>query len=223
VLGGLIIRRKGEIQVPECIQGLGQYVSNYNNLVSYYKRNEEERIAAEKRKQDEIIATENAKKINEQKRLKAEEDEKLKKMLQDKNLEMIYSQGTFVIGKNPKQQLVYIRDGVVKNKSEVKDELNLYEQNLALQQRMEREIRDLRAKNLAYRWVVQAQAVCPSGYRCWIKDIREIGRDDDGSLRFSISHERWRGTGGSAGSTSIVCGFNNSNEIRTTSVHAVCQ
>jgi hypothetical protein len=171
--------------------------------------------------------SESENRLKEQERLarvaKEEEEEKIKKILREKNLELVYRKDAFVVSKNSQGQYVYIKDGVIKKPIEVKEEINAFEQYLAYQRQLEREMKEIKAKNLAYRWVVQAQAVCPRGYSCWIKSIKENGRNDDGSVRFSISHESRRGSGGGSGVSTIDCGFNKSNTLRSTAVNAVCQ
>lgn len=83
----------------------------------------------------------------------------------------------------------------------------------------------LRKRNLAYRWVVQAQAVCSDQRRCWIKSIEPKGRESDGSARFLIQYEgRWGRdlTGVSSGHAFVSCGFGRQAAYKTTSLIAVC-
>jgi len=136
---------------------------------------------------------------------------------------MVYRRGTYVVGKNARGDYIFIKDGAIKNRSEVNDEIATFQKHIEDELKAEMELREIKAKNLAYRWVVQAQAVCSSGMRCWITRIREESRNSDGSVIFSISYERRRGTGGGSGSTYITCGFNKQNVLRSTAVSAVCQ
>lgn len=41
----LIIKTQDEVQVPDCVQGLGQFVYNYSNLGNYYKKQNEAKQA----------------------------------------------------------------------------------------------------------------------------------------------------------------------------------
>ena len=86
------------------------------------------------------------------------------------------------------------------------------------------ELAKIKQQNLAHRWFVRAEAVCPSGYQCRINSVKHIGNNENtGSATFQIDHQRWRGSAGSSGSAFIECGFNHSNSYRSTSVNAVCQ
>jgi len=86
------------------------------------------------------------------------------------------------------------------------------------------ELAKIKQQNLAHRWVVQAQAVCPSGWQCSIKEVKFTGNNEsDGSSNFQIAYESRRGSGGSSGVEFIECGFNKSNSLNSTSVNAVCQ
>lgn len=149
--------------------------------------------------------------------------DKVNKLISENNLVIIYKEGTFLVLKNNAGQFVYIKDGVIRKPIELKEEVSTF--NIHQKNQMEHalKLREVRNKNLAYRWVVQAQAVCSGGRTCRITGIREMGRLDDGSARFDISHQTWRGTAGSSGITTIICGFGKQNSVRSTFVNAVCQ
>jgi hypothetical protein len=147
------------------------------------------------------------------------QDNTLNKILAQKKLTLIYKSGDFAIAKSEDgRKNFYFLQGVLKKESEVQDQIRQYQAFLA-QKNEQAKIKD---KNLAYPWRVVAEAVCPQGYRCWIKAIRDSGRLDDGSVRFNIEYESWRGHGGSSGVATIECGFNRSNYLKSTSVNAKC-
>ena len=177
-------------------------------------------------------------------KLNLNEENKLKKILLDNNLTVIYQNGKFVVAKSNKNQIFFIKEGLIKKNNEVKEEVVIYNEYLIKQQDAERinlanqqeqarinlvyqqEQARIKEQNRSYRWIVQAQAVCSGGYRCSIKSITHNGWNEyDGSAMFSISYESWtlRGSSGSSGVASIECGFNKSNTLRSTSVNAVCQ
>jgi hypothetical protein len=194
----------------------------------------DEQVEANKRSKEDLKRVEIAKKEQELKETIDAENKRnedlqkaqfiINEILRKNNLEMVYKKEGFVITKNRQGQFVYIKGGAIRKNSEVKEDIDSYNSFVILEREQKEKFEIIKKKNLAYRWVVQAQAVCTmSGSRCQITGIREGQRLEDGSATFSISHRSWRGSGGSSGTTDIVCGFNQSNTLRSTSVNAVCQ
>ena len=168
----------------------------------------ENTIYEENRKREELKRTEFA----------------LNELIQKNDLEVLYRNEGFLVTKNRSAKFVYIKNGKIQKSNDVKDDIDAYNYFIARQEKQKKESAELKQRNLSYRWVVQAQAVCWSDRRCWIKSVNFLGNDSfDGSARFSISYENWKGSGGSSGSMIIECGFNRSNSIRSTSLNAVCQ
>jgi hypothetical protein len=69
ILGGIIIQRQGQVQIPDCVQGLGQFVHNYSNIANYYKKQNDAEVA----KQQAIKNAENQQ-IIQKKRILASKD-----------------------------------------------------------------------------------------------------------------------------------------------------
>ena len=190
-----------------------------SNVKSFKDKNNEIREKIEQELKDKTIAAENKRNEDLQKAQSI-----INELLRKNNLEIVYKKESFVITKNRQGQFVYIKDGAIRKNSEVKEDIDSYNSFVILEREQKAQFEIIKKKNLAYRWVVQAQAVCTmSGSRCQITGIREGQRLEDGSATFSISHQMWRGSGGSSGTTTINCGFNQSNTLRSTSVNAVCQ
>jgi hypothetical protein len=162
------------------------------------------------------------KKKMEQEQKDRQLQDKVNKLISENNLIVLYRDGTFLVSKNPGGQYFYIKDGVFKKQNEVKNEIEAFNLYQKRQIEFERQRSEIRERNLAYRWVVQAQAVCRVG-TCRITGIREQERLEDGSVNFTISYQTWRGSAGSSGTASITCGFGKSNSLSSTSVRAVCQ
>jgi hypothetical protein len=189
-----------------------------SNVKSFEDKNNEIRAKIEQELKDKTIAAENKK--NED-LLKAQSI--INELLRKNNLEMVYKKESFVITKNRQGQFVYIKDGAIRKNSEVKEDIDSYNSFVILEREQKAQFEIIKKKNLAYRWVVQAQAVCSGGSSCQITRISEGQRLEDGSATFSISHQTRRGSGGSSGVATINCGFNQSNTLRSTSVNAACQ
>ena len=194
---------------------LNSHMDEYQKKINYYAQIEQDTKNEVQRKQRELADIK--KKSDEQ------IEEKLNKLISDNKLKVVYRNGTFLVTKNSAGQYVYIKDVSLRKPSDVRDEINSFNLYQKMQIESERQSKDIKNKNLAHRWVVQAQAVCSGGSSCQITGISEGQRLEDGSATFSISYQTWRGSGGSSGVATINCGFNQSNTLRSTSVNAVCQ
>ncbi len=159
----------------------------------------------------------------EQEQKERQLQDRVNKLIAEYNLVVVYRDGTFLVSKNNADQFFYIKDGAIRKPDELKEEIAAFNLHQKRRIEFERQASEIRNKNLAYRWVVQAQAVCSSGSTCRITGIREEQRLADGSASFVISHQTWRGSGGSSGNSTIICGFGKQNTLRSTSVNAVCQ
>ena len=167
----------------------------------------EKNIAEENRKRDELKRAESA----------------LNELIQKNELEVLYRNESFIITKNRSMEFIFIKNGKIQNPNDVKDDIDAYNNFITRQEKQKKESAELKQRNLSYRWVVQAQAVCHAGYSCQITQISEKARREDGSAVFFISYRQSRGSAGSSGGAEIVCGFNQSNTLRSTAVNAVCQ
>ncbi len=45
IWGGFVVRRGDQIQIPDCVQGMGQFIKNYESLIDYNKKKNEEEFA----------------------------------------------------------------------------------------------------------------------------------------------------------------------------------
>jgi len=191
----LKIGEKYQIQLDEYLQA----------VATEEKKREASRLATEKQVEEERI------------RRQAQEEAKFMKLIKDNNLEIIYRSGDFAIGKNKGGQFQYIKNGSFVNSSEVKDEIEGYNRALVYQ----KELENTRQKNIGTKWFATASGVG----NCVVTQIRDIGRDEDGSAMFSIQYScRGRGrSSGSSGADTLYCGFNRTNYINNTSFKARCQ
>ncbi len=199
------------------------------------RRQQEEREAARRAEEIErarLIRDAEDRRLAEEQARNEEIKNRLINFLKVERLELIYSKGQFAIGRSPSGQTVYIKDSQIVSEAEVVNELADYRAHVEVERRQrlafeaeQLRLADLKAKNLAYRWIVQARITfCSPNNRCWIRGIRETARNEDGSVKFTISFENQnvRG-GGTSGSTEINCGFGRSNLLRMTHLEAFCQ
>ena len=189
-----------------------------SNIKSFVDKNNETRAKIEQELKDKNTAAENKRNEDIQKAQSV-----INEILRKNNLEMVYKNESFVITKNREGQFVYIKDGAIRKTGEVKEDIDSYNSFVIREREQKAQFEIIKKKNLAYRWVVTAQAVCSGGSSCQITRISEGQRLADGSATFSISYQTRRGSGGSSGVATINCGFNQSNTLRSTSVNAVCQ
>jgi hypothetical protein len=170
-----------------------------NKAIEFYNR--QERYAQQERKN----------------RIEKEQEEKINKLLNDKNLRLIYRDGDFVISKNKFEKIIFLKNGRIVSAELVKDDIAKYNSLV----KANRDFELLKAKNLSEKWVVSARGV---GY-CVVTSIKEIGREFDGAAIFSIatSCRNPRFSSGSYGSSNIICGYDRTNYVNMTTHTASCQ
>lgn len=180
------------------------------------------RIESERIQREEIRRKEDERRQKEEDERKIVEQKTrvLNEIITKYNLELVYRRGDFAIARTRSQELVFIKDGEIKQRNQVIAELQEYERYVQAQKAAEAR----RQQNLSYRWVVQANGANPY---CRVDRIDDGGRGFQGEAIFNIYYSctsRLRpGTGGSVGTRRIDCCLGCANTIRGTDINATCQ
>mgnify|MGYP000405612456 CR=1 FL=1 len=173
-----------------------------NNRKEELRKAEENRRIDRIRQEEERIATEKAitKKSNE--------------LISSYNLIVLYQSKDFFITKNKAGVFIYIKNGAIRSKNEVMQDLSEYESKKAALIQEEK----LRIANLAKSWQVRAIG---HGH-CKVTDIQQGARQFDGSQHFNIAYSCWRGSSGSSGVGVLSCGANQANYVNSNLYSAKC-
>lgn len=161
-------------------------------------------IANEKQKQNETIDDFRASSL---------------KIIKENNLKIIYEFGNFIITQNASNHNIYLKNGVIVDQMEVKNEIQDYYSYLTLvnTQKPAPQINKSRI------WRVRAGP--PEGKNhnnCRVKEIKEGSREPSGNVVFRIAFECRRGSAGNSGVGQVNCGEGLSNYTNSNSYYAQC-